>query len=295
MVRKTPTSIRSPCPTRARVVAGALAVLLATPAVLLAAVLPAQASPLLSARQNPSAEGSNAEAPVAQEPSSADRPPARDVEAVLGLGQPPANSAGEQFRYRWKLSSFLGWLAGLFLPNRGEGTLTFEPIGPERIRGELRITSAQSKKGEYWSYEAQIDRDSGRTVSAGSSYFYKDKQRNRRSPIEGEGVFDIASAIYLLRKDPPAQSRRIEVWSDGKIYPVVIQPHGLERYKLGDREINARHFTLEAVAGSEDRWKGKLELWIADDEAATPVEIVVYRSGAAVRLRLEVSEQEDDG
>jgi hypothetical protein len=199
----------------------------------------------------------------------------------------------EHFHYRWKLSSFLGWLAGLFLPNRGEGSLRFEPIGGQRIRGQLLITSSESEKGEYWSYEAQIDRATGRTVSAGSSYFYNDKQKDRRTQIEGEGVFDIASAIYLLRKDPPGQPRKVAVWSDGKTYPVVIQPHGLERHRMGDLQVLARHYTVEAEPGAQRRWKGKLELWIAEDEAATPIEIVVHRSGAAVRLQLDESELGD--
>jgi hypothetical protein len=33
-------------------------------------------------------------------------------------------------------------------------------------------------------------------------------------------------------------------------------------------------------------WKGSLDLWLTQDEAATPVEILVERGWAAVRLKL---------
>ena len=33
-------------------------------------------------------------------------------------------------------------------------------------------------------------------------------------------------------------------------------------------------------------WNGKLDLWLAEDEAATPVELFIARRGAKVRLEL---------
>ncbi len=208
--------------------------------------------------------------------------------ATLDAASPPVDSLTEveKFHYTWKLSKFLGWIAGLFLPNRGEGTLTFEPLGGQRMRGELMITSEDSESGEFWGYETEMDLESGHTVRAGSSYFYDGKRRDRRSEIGDEGVFDIASTIYWLRRELPQRPRRIEVWSDGKIYPVVVQPRGSSKRKVGKTKILARRYMIEGAPGGEPRWKGKLELWLAADERATPVEIVVHRGPVAVRLRI---------
>ncbi len=192
----------------------------------------------------------------------------------------------EKFHYTWKLSRFLGWIAGFFLPNRGHGTLTFEPLTGHRMRGELMITSQDSGSGEFWGYETEMDLESGHTVRAGSSYFYNGKQRQRRAEIGDEGVFDVASTIYWLRRELPLRPRHIEVWSDGKIYQVVVQPRGSSKRKVGHQRIAARRYMIAAAPGAAPRWKGKLELWIADDGRATPIEIVVHRGGAAVRMRL---------
>ena len=103
-------------------------------------------------------------------------------------------------------------------------------------------------------------------------------------------MLDIASGIYSIRQDPPDKSRRMEIWSDGKVYPVVVIPLGIERRQMRGRQEDRRAPLLDPRgrrARAGDKWKGKLDLWLARDEAATPVEILLSRNLADVHLELK--------
>jgi len=194
----------------------------------------------------------------------------------------------EEFHYRWHLGSFLGRIAGLFLPSRGDGVLTLAPAGDGRLRSELLITSEESRDGEFWRYGAELDRDSGRTLEAWSAYRWRGESKEKQAEIEDQGVMEVVSGIYAIRRDPPRTPRRMEIWSDGKVYPVVVIPVGEEKRRVGDREVATRHFSIRGyeVPGKR-QWKGSLELWLAEDEAATPVEIRIERKFADLRLELQ--------
>ena len=100
-------------------------------------------------------------------------------------------------------------------------------------------------------------------------------------------VIDVASGILTLRHDPPTLPRRLEIWSDGRLYPVVVMPLERERRRLQGREVVARRYSIQGVVvPGQRRWKGRLDLWLADDGIATPVEIVVDRGFASVQLLL---------
>jgi Protein of unknown function (DUF3108) len=192
----------------------------------------------------------------------------------------------EEFHYRWKLGSFLGKVAGLFLPSRGDGVLTFTPQD-DTLTSELLITSEQSAEGEFWRYGAEIDRTNLHARRAWSSYAWRGKSGSKSAEIEAQGVIDVASSIYAIRRDPPTIARSMDVWSDGKIYPVLVIPRGEERRKIAGRTLDTRRFTVRGYdAPSGRKWKGQLELWLADDPAATPVEIHIERSLAELRLEL---------
>jgi Protein of unknown function (DUF3108) len=195
----------------------------------------------------------------------------------------------EEFRYRWQLRNFIGNLAGLFLPNQGEGSLTFKRDGNGRLRSELTITSGASKKGEYFLYGSEMDIRTLQPIRAWSSYSWRGETKSKSSEIEQEGVLDIASGIYSIRNDPPTKTRRMEIWSDGKIYPVVVIPLGLESRKTGDgKKVEAQHYSIRGIdVPGRRRWKGKLDLWLARDEAATPVELVISRNLADVHMELK--------
>ncbi len=194
----------------------------------------------------------------------------------------------EEFQYRWQLRNLVGNIAGLFLPKQGEGSLTFKTDPNGHLRSELTITSSAAEQGEYFRYGSEIDVRTLRPIRAWSSYSWRGETKSKSGPIEQEGVLDIASGIYAIRQDPPEKPRRMEIWSDGKIYPVVVIPKGLEKRKVSGRTLEARRYSIRGVELPDRRkWKGKLDLWLARDEAATPVQIVISRNLADVHMELK--------
>jgi len=212
--------------------------------------------------------------------------------ALLAVGPTASGQGkaqGEEFHYQWQLRNFLGTIAGLFLPNHGEGALTFKPVGNGHLQSELTITSSAARQGEYFRYGSEIDTRTLQPIRAWSSYSWRGETKSKSSPIEQSGVLDIASGIYSIRQNPPEKPRRMEIWSDGKIYPVIVIPLGAESRRLQDgRKVDLRHFSIRGIdMPDRDKWKGKLDLWLARDEAATPVEILLSRNLADVHLELK--------
>jgi hypothetical protein len=196
----------------------------------------------------------------------------------------------EEFRYAWQLRNFVGAVAGLFLPNQGEGSLTFSKQQNGHLRTELTITSDASKEGEYFRYGSEIDTKTLQPIRAWTSYSWRGESKSRSEEIDQKGVLDIASGIYAIRHDPPTKPRRMEIWSDGKIYPVVVMVLANETRKVGNEKVETRHFSVRGIdVPGQRRWKGKLDLWLANDEAATPVGILFSRNLADVRMDLKPS------
>ena len=208
------------------------------------------------------------------------------VAAMPVLAQ--AKPQEEAFQYRWQLRNFIGSLAGLFLPNQGEGSLTFKKDGNGRLTSELTITST-SAQGEYFRYGSEVDTRTLQPIRAWSAYSWRGETKTKSSPIEQQGVLDVASGIYSIRQNPPDKSRRMEIWSDGKVYPVVVIPLGNESRKMRDgKKIAVRHYSIRGIdAPGRRKWKGKLDLWLARDAAATPVEILISRNLADVHMELK--------
>jgi len=202
------------------------------------------------------------------------------------LTAPPA-AATERFRYQWSLDGFMGAIASLFVPSRGEGLLTYEPLADGRERGELLVTSNPSGAEEYFRYGSLWEPAMRRTIEAWSDLSWQGETKSKRSSLDGAQVLDIVSAIQLLRHEPPQSALRLEIWSDGRLYPVVVLSREDGKRRFAGRKVAARHYTVHGVPMPERKlWKGELDLWIAEDAAATPLEIVVSRSGARVRLVL---------
>jgi hypothetical protein len=194
----------------------------------------------------------------------------------------------EEFQYRWQLGNIVGTLAGLFLPNRGEGHLTFKQDGNGHLRSELTITSAVAKQGEFFRYGSEVDAQTLQPTRAWSSYSWRGETKSKSDDVTANGVLDIASGIYAIRRDPPQKARRMEIWSDGKIYPVVVIPQGVETRTLDGKKIEVLKFSIRGIdMPDRDRWKGRMDLWLARDEAATPVEILISRNLADVRMELK--------
>ncbi len=191
----------------------------------------------------------------------------------------------EVLRYRWHLKGVRGALAGLFLPNHGEGSLVTSQAGG-RLTSELLIT-AQARSEDFWRYGAELDPEAGRTLRAWSSYLFRGERKSKETELRQDGVVDVASGIYLLRQHPPTARRRMRIWSDGKVYPVVVVPGARSTRRLDGRRVPVRHYAVVGVDSPGERpWRGRMELWLAEDEAATPVEILIERSWAGVKLEL---------
>jgi hypothetical protein len=209
---------------------------------------------------------------------------------VLAAGTASASEpVSEEFRYRWHLGSLLGRIAGLFLPSHGDGVLSIAPASDGRMTSELLITSEESRDGEYWRYGSEMDPETGLAVRAWSSYRWRGEEKSKEAEIDAEeGVRDVVSGIWSIRQDPPERPRPMEIWSDGKVYSVMVVPRGRETRSVDGRKVATRHYTVSGydVPGRR-RWKGTLELWLAEDAAATPVEIHISRNLADLRLELQ--------
>ena len=213
--------------------------------------------------------------------ASESRPPA-DPSTVT-----PRQAGDEMLEYRWHVQAAFGALAGLFFPSHGEGRLSRRALANGNIESELWITSDADSEPDYFRYGAETSLASGATIRAWSSQLWRGKKKEKESPVADAGVVDIASAIQRLRTDRPTGNRRMEIWSDGKLYPVEVRPMGIERVEVGDRHVSAAHIAVRPLVEPDRRvWKGELDLWFADDAAATPVRILVSRSPARVLLEL---------
>ena len=208
------------------------------------------------------------------------------IPATSGLAETPV--LDENFHYHWQLRNLVGVIAGLFLPRQGGADLSFKSEKNGLLRSELLITSTASKEGEYFRYGSELDAKTMQPARAWSSYLWRGKSKSHSDEIEDKGVLDIVSGIYSIRLDPPTASRRLQIWSDGHIYPVVVIPLGTEKVQVGSREVESRHFSIRGVDIPDMRqWKGKLDIWLANDAAATPVEILISRNLADLRLDLQ--------
>jgi Protein of unknown function (DUF3108) len=213
--------------------------------------------------------------------------PGPQTTALVQPAPPAAQSPlrDEEFHYRWELGNVLGNVAGLFLPRRGQGSLTFK--GQDgHLRSELLITSP-GHDGEYWRYGAVIDPRRLQPIRAWSSYLWRGKTKSKSEEFPQQGVMDVVSGIYALRRNPPEKVRQMEIWSDGRVYPVQVIPLGLEQRKLPGGTVRARHFSIRGIdRPGARRWKGKLDIWLTPDASATPVEMLISRNLADVHLQL---------
>jgi hypothetical protein len=201
--------------------------------------------------------------------------------AVAQLGE------DEDFHYHWRLGNVVGTILGLFFPQQGDGELAFKLQKDGHLRGELLITSPQSKQGEYWRYGSEIDPRTLQPIRAWSSFFWRGRSKSTSDEIEQKGVFDISCAIYSIRHEPFQKPRDMEIWSDGKIYPVTVLPMGDEVRTISNRKVETRHYAIRGRDLPERRkWTAKVDFWLAKDQAATPVEIQISRRLADVRLEL---------
>lgn len=221
------------------------------------------------------------------------KPPLR-IAAVLALvlicypSLGAAHPLDEEFHYQWRLTNLLGRIAGLFFPSQGEGVLSHRTNGEGNLVSQLEITSDKSEEGEFWLYGAEIDLEKQKTVRAWNAYRYRDKDKSKKSEVDQQGVVDVASGILQIRRSPPRTPTPMRIWSDGKVYAVEVVPMGQEELEIGERKIPTKRYLVRGDDSAGDReWKGKIELWLQQDEVATPAAILIYRNGIGVLLELD--------
>jgi len=198
-----------------------------------------------------------------------------------------AQSANEDFHYHWRLRNLVGTVLGLFFPRQGDGELAFKPLKDGHLQGELLITSPESREGEYWRYGSEIDTRTLQPIRVWSSYLWRGRSKTHTDEVDQKGVLDISCAIYSIRHEPPSRPTDLEIWSDGKIYPVRVLPLGDEVRTISNQRVEVRHFAIRGRDLPERRhWTAKVDFWLAKDRVATPVEIQISRSLADVRLEL---------
>jgi Protein of unknown function (DUF3108) len=197
----------------------------------------------------------------------------------------PASAAVEALEYGWKLKGFGGALIGLFFPDSGDASLVTETGPGESLTTVLELTSPH-REGEYYRYGSEIG-TSGLPERVWSSYHFRGKSKMKERAVDQEEVLDFASAIQMLRRERPAGVRYIRLWSDGREYPLTVTPSDEELVDCGGRSWTTRRYVIEGrKVDGEKPWKGRYQLWIADDEAATPVRIVGEKGMLTVRLEL---------
>jgi hypothetical protein len=206
--------------------------------------------------------------------------------AALLAAWTPVAGATEELFYGWELKGMGGAILGLFFPDSGDALLRTEAGPGELSHTVLELTSPR-REGEFYRYGSEIDAD-GLPVRVWSSYQFRGKSKSRERDIADEEVLDFASAIQMLRRERPAGERWIRLWSDGREYPLVVVPSDEEPVDCDGRTWTARRYVIEGrkVEG-EKLWKGRFQIWLADDAEATPVRIVGEKGMLTVRLELD--------
>lgn len=212
------------------------------------------------------------------------------LSAAVATAEPTLRpSAGDEMLvYTWKVEGIKGLILRLVAPGRGEGSLTtvLNPRG--HFETELHMSAEKRRQGDFWRYGSSVDPGSQRSLRAWSAQKIGDDEKSRQADLEGEDVIDLASGILLVRRDPPTSRRLMRIWSSGRIYPVVIEPQGETWTEFRGRRTRLGIYSIRGYSVPGEReWKGGIELHLADDRSATPVEMIVINKGIQARLRLD--------
>ena len=190
--------------------------------------------------------------------------------------------------YRWKVEGIKGLILRLVAPGRGEGSLTTVLNADGHFETELHMSAEKRRQGDFWRYGSSVDPEARRSLRAWTAQKIGDKEKEGEADLEGDDVIDLASGILLVRRDPPTMRRRMRIWSNGKLYPVIIEPRGEDHAPFRGKQTRLRRYAISGYrVPGEREWKGGLELLLADDESATPVEMLVLNKGVRARLRLD--------
>ena len=190
--------------------------------------------------------------------------------------------------YSWRIEGIKGLILRLIAPGHGEGSLTTVLEKDGIYATELHMSAESRRDGDFWRYGSTFDPAAGRSLSAWTAQLIGDKRKAREADLTDDDLIDLASGILLVRRDPPTAPRRMRIWSNGNLYPVVVEPRGEERTVFRGRLTTVRIYAISGYeVPGEREWRGGIEFHLADDASATPVEMVVLNKGVRARLRLD--------
>ena len=194
----------------------------------------------------------------------------------------------EMLVYNWKIEGIKGLILRLVAPGRGEGSLTTVLEDDGNLATELHMSAERRRHGDFWRYGSTFDPVAMRSLSAWTAQKVGDKRKFREADLANDDLIDLASGILLVRRNPPPVARRMRIWSNGKLYPVIVEPRGEERTLFRGRPTTVRIYAIHGYeVPGEREWNGGVEFHLADDVSATPIEMLVLNKGVRARLRLD--------
>jgi hypothetical protein len=225
-----------------------------------------------------------------------------------------ASSRSEELHYSWRLRGGLAWVASIRFPTSGKGTFVTvpQPDAPGTLESELKITAANPNEG-FYVYQSQIAEENLTTLMTYHGYSYGEKRRNERTlfdyvkklarirketpeevenrvkQIPGTNLRDVLTGIHYLRQKSSEIVRPMpaEIYSDGRLYPVVFSPVGIRPLVFEGRNVRAKGYQITAAPSGAKKWPGRVQVWISDDAKRMPLRIEILRNLANLQLDLE--------
>lgn len=238
--------------------------------------------------------------------------------AATSAGTTQLNCSGpsnvESFRYSWRMRGGLSWIAGIMFPTSGVGELktTFPTAQVRAINSALLITAPSGTKGGYYAYESQMDETGQKTLMTYHAYAWRDKSRKEQTffdyvkrlahvhketpekkwdkvaPLPAEQFHDILTAIYYIRQNAANIRGPVTtmIYSDGKSYPVILQPSNRQVFTIDGKQVAATGFEIVDAPGGR-KWPGGVKVWLSDDARRIPFRIDIVQSMASMQLDLQ--------
>jgi hypothetical protein len=223
------------------------------------------------------------------------------------------NRRMEVVTYDWELNGFLSFFAGFRFPTEGSGTLATVVRSNATVATELRIASDEGERDLY-QYQSEIDpvtlgtlvsldgyKFEGRHRATTTTFDYAAKTMRREKvdtkkggpptvrfdPIPQGEIRDVLSVIYFLRKRATKLQEPMEtkVYSNGKLYSVLLTPGGVSTVALGGTKVSAKQYTISATDAETKKWPGDVSFWLTHDEQAIPARILIRQKGASLDLK----------